>query len=160
MSGTTLFVVDMQDGFYAYAECLKDVIREIRLAKRRNDPIVFVELDPKYNNKTRPELIKAAESGGYKKLAVTTKIGGDGSVKLVTAAKNAGFKYDHVRVCGVNRGACVSNTINGLLNMGGIKVEVGFAATAPGPKKFEDDATTYIHDDYKAMFERGLILKK
>lgn len=161
MSGTTLFVVDMQHGFSSYTNCMTDVIREIELAKRRNDPIVFVELTPDSSGKTRPKLIKAAESGGYKKLAITTKAGGDGSKELVAAAKASGFQFKHVRVCGVNRNACVSNTIRGLMLMDDVqRVEVGFAATAPGPKKLGSSNSHYGNAEYHEFIKRGLILKK
>jgi hypothetical protein len=130
----------MQPGFGACHEIVNETIREIKLAKRRGDGIVFLELSPAPNGKTLPALVEAAHAGGYDKIAYATKNGGDGSVEFVDAAGAAEwFPLKRVRVCGVNRHACVENTVRGLINLISkkAKIEVAYLATAPGPRKYD-----------------------
>lgn len=157
MSGTTLCVIDMQPGFCACLEIVKETIREINLAKRRGDGIVFVELSPDGNGETLPELTKAAHAGGYTEIVYTTKNIGDGSIQFIDAAGDAGwFPLKRIRVCGVNRHSCVSNTIAGLIHLISkkVKIEVAYLATAPGSRKYNGDG------QYGRWEKEGLITIK
>lgn len=86
MAGTALCVIDMQPGFAGSQKIIDETIREIRLAKRRKDPIVFLELMPGSQKNTDHRLMEAAYSGGYSNIAVTTKTSGDGSRKGIEVA--------------------------------------------------------------------------
>jgi hypothetical protein len=138
MSGTTLYVVDMQPGYTGSLNIIDEVIREIRLAKRRKDIIAFVTLSANsgYGN-THPELIDAAKAGGYKRVLYTTKLGGDGSQELMALMDSVRTPIKRVRVCGVNRSACVWNTVYGLTNVlpPDAKIEVACDATSDSVSK-------------------------
>ena len=140
MSGTTLCVVDMQPAYPASLEIMKEVTREIELAKRRGDGIVFLELNPGTNGETHQELRDAAHAGEYSKIAYASKVSGDGSHEFVDAAGAAEwFSLKRVRVCGVNRGACVMDTVRGRVGLISkkVKLELAFEATAPGQKTWD-----------------------
>jgi nicotinamidase-related amidase len=153
MSGTTLCVIDMQPGFGACYEIVEETIREINLAKRRGDGIVFVELNTQYNKETLPQLKEAAHAGEYDKIAYTHKTVGDGSAVFLQAVEEANWfphKYKlhplrRIRVCGVNRHACVENTVLGLLTRAPkeSRIEVAYLATAPG-NRYWDESHPYI----------------
>jgi len=162
MAGTTLCVVDMQPGFNACYSIVQETIREIRLAKRRGDGIVFVELNPQYNKETLSELKEAAHAGGYEKIAYAKKTGGDGSAEFVDAAGAAGwFPLKRVRVCGVNRGACVIDTVRGLIGMisKNVRIELAYEATAPGTKKWAAD-DSWEKNQYQQMIDNGNLVVK
>ncbi len=162
MAGTILCVVDMQPGFGACYNIVKETIREIRLAKRRGDGIVFIELNPGYNRETISELKEEAHKGGYEKITYTKKTGGDGSAEFIDAAGAVGwFPLKRIRVCGVNRGACVMDTVRGLINMvpKNVRIEVAFEATAPGIKEWDKD-NSWEKQTYQEMVNNGLIVIK
>lgn len=159
MSGTALYVVDMQPGFPAYQEAMSEVLHEIRLAKRRGDGIYFVELDAHFNGKTHEKLVRTARSGGYDKVFFTSKLIADGSYQFIEAARQSKLPYRAVRVCGVNRGDCVLFTCIGLCeNLDPkVKVELALAATAPGSKVWHDYAAASYNSvtDYKQLIKQG-----
>ena len=129
MAGTVLYVVDMQYGFPASEKIIDETIREIRLARRRKDHIVFVELAPLSNGITHGQLL---ETAGVKRTSRIKKRGADGSEEFIAEIKKIGLKHKRVRVCGVNRDACVMNTVSGLMNRlpENIGIELACAATA------------------------------
>lgn len=161
MAGTTLCVVDMQPGFWSSDSIIKEVIREIKLAKRRNDGIVFLEMRPDFHNKTHNVLIDTAKSGGYAKVTYAEKKYNDGSDEFVKAVNVSGWsKLKRVRVCGVNRNACVNDTIHGLVVSGlDIKIELAFKATAPGPKRWEE-TTRWEKEDFQILIDKGILTIK
>lgn len=161
MSGTTLCVVDMQPIFLAYAECENAVLREIRLARRRNDGIVFLEMNVvKGSHKgTIPKLLNEAKRGGYNKVAVSVKRYADGSLQFLNAARRRGFNISKIRVCGVNRHACVKNTIEGLLDtLTDPKIEIVWSATAPSASLSQKEAQEF--NLYKKLIDAGLVIKR
>lgn len=139
MPGTTLCVVDMQPKYPAALTIMKEVIREIELAKQRGDGIVFIELKPDDNGKTHQSLLDVAHADKYSKIAYTTKTGGDGSNEFIDAAAEW-FPLKRIRICGVNRDACVMDTVRGLVALVSkkVKLELAFSATAPGKRKWSD----------------------
>lgn len=159
MSGTVLYVVDMQPGFNASLRILDETIREINLAKRRRDHIVFVELVPESNRATHGQLLEAAGHGGYDKISRITKLRGDGSVEFLAEAEKVEFQYKRVRVCGVNRHACVRNTIDGLRERlpKNIGIEIACAATADSCGKEWDERNDRY---YIQLAEQGEIKLK
>lgn len=158
MSGTTLCVVDMQPSFGTFRHCKEAVEHEIKLAKRRNDGIIFLEY---YNyGKTIPELTDLAKFNGYNRIGSIWKHRDGGGQEVVKAARKYGFTTERIRVCGVNRGACVSSTIEDLLNeLPDSRIEIAWAATAPGPAKWKDEKAQYIIDKYRALLDYGLIIR-
>ena len=133
MSGTVLYIVDMQPGYPGSFNIIDEVIREINLAKRRDDVVAFVTLmaDSGYG-KTHPQLLDTARAGGYQKVLQTTKNGADGSNELMALLAQNNTTPRRVRVVGVNRGACVFNTVQGLIGLPErkFKIEVVCDATS------------------------------
>jgi hypothetical protein len=162
MAGTTLCVVDMQPGFNACYSIVQETVREIRLAKKRGDGIVFIELHPRPNGKTLSRLKEVAHAGGYKKIVYTKKNWDDGSLEFIDAAGAAGwFPLKRVRVCGVNRGACVMSTVKGLIDIisKNVKIELAYEATAPGTKKWAEDESNEKLRYLEMVNDGNLIIK-
>ena len=159
MSGTTLYVVDMQPGYAGSLHIINEVIREIKLAKRRKDIIAFVTLCANSGyGETHPQLIDAAKEGGYERVLHTTKLGGDGSQELIALMNSVSTPLKRVRVCGVNRSACVWNTVYGLVNFvpRGFKIEVACNATSDfAPNKW--DPNSYSEKEYAKLAKEGKI---
>jgi hypothetical protein len=104
----------MQPEFSAAKKIIKPVQRQIRLAKRRKDIIVFVELRDGYSA-TIKELWKTL--GHYDNHIIARKNCDDGSGTIQKALKRKGIVTPvKFRVCGVNTPYCVWDTIVGLLN--------------------------------------------
>lgn len=163
MSGTTLCVIDMQPGFNASEDIINEVTKEIELAKRRKDGIVFIELNPDLNGNTHKVLLDVAHMGGYEKIACTTKYGGDGSSHFIdTVGATGWFPLKRVRVCGVNRGACVRDTVNGLVHLipKSIKLELAFRATAPGPRTWTLAFGTGEREIFEKLAKDGVLVIK
>lgn len=163
MAGTVLYIIDMQPLFSASLEIIAETKREIRLAKRRKDFIVFVELGPISKRDTIPSLLRAAHFGGYNKIRYCTKQGGDGSKEFFTLMKDVPVK--RVRVCGVNRDACVQSTVGGFIRHNitstkPIQIEVGKAATASDGynKKWNNDG--YTEKVYATLAKENKIVLK
>lgn len=159
---TPLYVVDMQPGYPGSFNIIDEVIREIKLAKRRKDVIAFVTLSANsgYGN-THPQLIDAAISGRYERVLYTTKVSGDGSHEFIHLMNSVKEPYKRVRVCGVNRGACVWNTVLGLIkNLSqSVSIELACDATSDGLSKGQHlwDHTGYIEKEYIKLAEQGKI---
>jgi nicotinamidase-related amidase len=143
MAGTTLCVVDMQKLYSGCYEVLDNVAHEIDLAKRRGDFIVFLEYGVPG---TLPELLKRANDK-HDKVIVSRKKTVDGSKAFISAVVKHRVLIKRVRVCGVNRSACVLATVNGLVyEIGGEKIEVACGATIDtfgGHKWSESDRNWY-----------------
>ena len=163
MPGTTLCVVDMQPGFNASENIINEVIKEIELAKRRKDGIVFIELNPEFNGSTHKVLLDSAHMGGYEKIAYATKHGGDGSSHFIdTVGASGWFPLKRVRVCGVNRGACVRDTVKGLVRLmsKSIGLELAFSATAPGPRTWTLAFGTGERESFEKLSKDGVLVIK
>jgi nicotinamidase-related amidase len=134
LEDTPLYIVDMQPGFSASNSIIEETLKEIELAKKNNDWIIFVELTPKSSKPTHKKLTRFARKNGYQKVKVITKPNSDGSEEFIGAAKGLNLNYKKVKVCGVNRHACVLATVKGLDEKlpEAMKIEVAWAATAPG----------------------------
>jgi len=108
MHNTTFCIIDMQDEFEDTARaCLDQVIREVRIAKKQRSGIIVLEyLD---SGDTFAEIKNAI--GDYELVTYATKDEDAGGVVLMLAALKRDFPTDIVRFSGVNRVACVDNTI-------------------------------------------------
>lgn len=105
----TLCVVDIQDYFDSSAVRLKQILKEIQLAKRRHAGIVVLEYDG--CGRSNEMILKALRN--YDRVRYKTKEHDDGSRELVRVAKQANFNLSKIRFCGVNRSYCVANTVAG-----------------------------------------------
>jgi len=127
LTGIPLYVVDMQSTYEASANIVEEVLREIELAKERDDYVIFVEFG---NTETLPKLKTAVEE--YDKTSVLRKASGDGSTQFIAEMEKMKKPVESVRVCGVNKGACVYNTVTGLIDRlpKSVKVELACDAVA------------------------------
>ena len=107
---TTLAIIDVQPKFSAAEEILDQVVHQIKLARRRSDGIVLVELG---GPQSHDEIYQALH--GYDKFVVANKNSSDGSREVIDAIYNNKYALDRVRVCGVNTCACVFFTLKGLM---------------------------------------------
>lgn len=122
----TLLVIDMQPHFKASQRrwLIKNVSDEIRDAMKVRDRIVFLEYTSipgkpgvMVKNTTDRRLIKIL--GDYDNALVVHKQQDDGSVevaKLIESldGNHPGAIREKFRVVGVNTGACVASTVNGM----------------------------------------------
>jgi hypothetical protein len=100
----------MQDGFPTSQKPLPEVVQEVKLAKKRNDAIVLVEY---YDcGDTHKPILDELE--GYGRVTKVVKHNDDGGSEVVSACDKEGFDMTTMRICGVNRSACVSSTIGGI----------------------------------------------
>jgi hypothetical protein len=102
---TPLVIIDMQYEFSAASKALKGVLKQIRLAKRRKAQIVVVEYtnsDPTYR-----EIHLSLKN--YKNVKWIEKFTDDGfgALRKKVWPKKWPSK---LRICGVNRCACVGDT--------------------------------------------------
>ena len=100
----------------------------------------------------------AAKKGGYERVLHTTKLGGDGSQELIALMNSVRTPLKRVRVCGVNRSACVWNTVYGLVNFvpRDFKIEVACNATSDfAPNKW--DPNSYSEKEYAKLAKEGKI---
>ena len=118
-----LCIVDMQEGFDAARTpglvCrISDLAREFRT---RDEPVVVLEYED-----SGPTLAPIKDALlGYWKVRFATKKGGDGSKEVKKACDSAGWSPNKISICGVEAGACVVQTFEGLWRlMRGIKLEV------------------------------------
>ena len=122
----TLVVVDMQSEFASTAEkCTKQVVREVKRAKRRGAGVIVLEY--KDAGKTFKEI--RDELKGYGRKTFATKNMNDGSHEAMKAAKRNGFSTEKIRVCGVNRSYCVLGTVEGFRRKGVEDIETAIDAT-------------------------------
>ena len=107
---TTLAIIDVQDKFLASKYIINQVIHQIKLARRRKDGIVLVELgEPRSYDK----IYKALHD--YCKFVVVRKESNDGSSEVIDAIYENHYALDRIRLCGVNTCACVLSTLRGLM---------------------------------------------
>lgn len=110
----TLVIIDMQHGFYTAnaKRTIDNVIKQVKLARLTNEYIIIVEYLPHMQfETTRPEIMKAIGDHAYIKVY---KYMDDGSKSILDACKLHDYPTDLFRICGVNTGACVRDTIIGL----------------------------------------------
>ena len=107
-----LVIIDMQIHFCTSEDesTQKACIREIKRAKRRNMPIIFLEYEG--FGATQPDLMQAL--GVYKKVKTLTKSTDSGSDEISSLLLRQWTSIQTLRICGVNAGACVISTIRGL----------------------------------------------
>jgi len=115
-----LIIIDAQDEFLDtqhYTECIKEMSREIRLAKRRNDYILFVEYVNSRNrivNKkpssvpTIPSLLSLVKN--YKKVIYVYKDNNDGGTEVLHTLRSKRIPRSNLRICGVYASFCVKDT--------------------------------------------------
>jgi nicotinamidase-related amidase len=118
---TALCVVDMQPGFGASWACLEGVLREVRLAKKRNAPIIVLEYEGV--GPTHYEILKTLSN--YQNVVFASKDENDGSPQAFPILKK--FNTNKTRIVGVNTCFCVMDTILGLIER---DVEVNLIETA------------------------------
>jgi len=102
-----LVIVDMQVGFES-ARCLKtrkNIVKAIRNSIKQEEQIVILEYSSFGN--TYSDILEALKDYPYDK---QIKFNDDGSQEVLEVSKDELFK-----VCGVNLGFCVRETIEGLI---------------------------------------------
>ena len=110
---TVLVVIDMQEDFTASSNkrAIKEIKRQIGLAKKREGPIVFMEY--KGYGKTITELMDFALTE-YDEVYQFEKYDDDGSKEIVEGLSEYGVSHKKLRICGVNTDCCVLDTVIGL----------------------------------------------
>jgi nicotinamidase-related amidase len=115
-----LVVIDMQPYFPATKKALRPVISEVKRAMKHEVPILLVELHNGYDDFgiTHGSITRAVE--GYPYVQLVHKAYNDGSVEVKKALDEQwGLgKETALEVCGVNTGACVADTAQGLAKKG------------------------------------------
>jgi nicotinamidase-related amidase len=126
---STLVIIDMQDAFHSakHYKVVEGVLRQIKLAKARKAGIVVVEYQ---EGGPTLDVIKEAVDG-YTRKTVTRKPSDDGSREVMRAIRRKKFNAEKLRVCGVNIGYCVKDTILGLLEWPSVQIEVAKDACGP-----------------------------
>jgi nicotinamidase-related amidase len=110
---TVLVVVDMQEYFDAAnnEKTLKEVKKQIQLAKKRNGPIIFLEYAE--SGKTKKELLDLVKN--YKHKYIETKYNDSGADKIIRVIKRGKLGEKNIRICGVNSDCCVLETTKDLI---------------------------------------------
>lgn len=115
-----LVIVDMQPGFLPHMHVRetiqKQVIREIKLAKKANLPIIVLEFHTKKHRElgyTISPIMKLLE--GYEKLHLCYKRKVSGADQVLQVVKKYNYPVSNYRVCGVEWGACVYQTAHDLV---------------------------------------------
>ena len=117
----TLVVVDMQPFYTTDAATIKNVAREVSLARERNNHIIFLTvpyLSPLQEapfKPTYPEILAEVEGYPSDLWQTAEKIFQDGSRIVFNTCAWKHFPINHLRVCGVNTDLCVLDTVKGLL---------------------------------------------
>lgn len=120
LTRASLVIVDMQPGFHSSQQpwLIENISREIRLAKRRREPIVLLRYhggseEHKDCWKVDSRIINAI--GNYSKVALMTKDVADGSEQVIEGLKKMKeFPVKQIKITGVNTDACVAETVNSL----------------------------------------------
>lgn len=112
----TLCIVDMQTEFPTHKPVIKQVLHEIRLAKKRNAAVIVLEYDD--SGPTIEPIKKALEN--YGRVAYVTKMQDGGGEEFFDTAESYGFNYNKVRMVGVNRSYCVFSTAREMVKDNGI----------------------------------------
>jgi len=110
----TLIIIDMQTKFdvASSSSTVKEIVRQVHLAKNREAPIVLVEY--RGSGKTDPLIIEAI--GSYRSFITILKGKNDGSDEVIEACTKCDISLKRVQVCGVYTSYCVRETVEGLLN--------------------------------------------
>lgn len=113
-----LIVVDVQPNFSAAETVIPAVKTQVRKAMREGLHIVFLEFGGDWYDPTFHEITDLVENYEFKQ--TVSKVWDDGSEEVADAlwgqwGLRAGTP---LRVCGVNTGACVADTAQGLAKMG------------------------------------------
>ena len=142
MAGTTLCIVDMQPCFAASnkPKVLKGVMHQIRLAIRRKDSIVVVEYASCYSDEGHEthQCIMEQIINSKCRFTVIKKPDNDGGEEILNACYRHRYSTKRLRLCGVNRTACVYYTALGILyQQPETDVEVSWGATSD--RIYEDD---------------------
>lgn len=115
----TLCIIDMQPKYEASKKVINQVCREVRRAKKNGDGIVVLEYvcageTPDDSSvRTHKKIMKTI--GEYKSAYVEYKCDDDGSPEIFNVLAGAKLPSEVLRVCGVNRYACVIATVEGLM---------------------------------------------
>ena len=106
---TALCIVDMQYSFMDTAEnALEGVLKEIKLARRRNAPVFILEYAG--CGKTVKPIWDALK--GYKHVYRPSRKNTDGGGReLLRCVEKNGVDARRIRMCGVNRSYCVGSTL-------------------------------------------------
>lgn len=124
---TTLIIIDMQEAFPASHGAVKGVLKQIALAKKRRAGILVI------NFTGEGPLLKEVKKKlqNYKRIKYCRKNDDNGAGEAIRAIKAAKFNLSKLRVCGVNTGACVYQTVLGLrrlLKNNAVKIELALDA--------------------------------
>lgn len=110
---TVLCVIDVQPRFKSAAEhVIPEVVHQIKLAIKRKSPIVLVEYGiefPSYD-----EVYEAFYCANPTLRTIVKKTQDDGSDDIIDGMKVKDFKFNRIRLCGVNTCSCVEKTARGL----------------------------------------------
>ena len=115
---TTLCIIDIQPRFAtATVDVIEEAVRQIHLAKRRQDGIVILEYgdsdeSPEYE-RSYPAIYDAI--GRYDKVAIKDKYDDSGADELLCAVSSHSFSTERLRVVGVNTCACVWATLDDVM---------------------------------------------
>lgn len=126
---STLVVIDMQYSFKSASnpDVVKNVLHQIKLAKTRMAGIVLL----RYID-SGPILYEISDAvDGYTRKTTVIKRDDDGSREVMKAINRKKFSSERIRVCGVNIGYCVQDTVCGLLSWPEVVVEVAKKACGP-----------------------------
>lgn len=118
----TLYIIDMQPHFLSAEFVISEVSKQVEWAHENNNDIAIVELNPMDFGKTYSYILEAVNM--KRKPIVFSKTGRSGARAFLD---HMGPKP--VRVCGVNRDACVRATIEDFIFFN-LDVEVACKATA------------------------------
>jgi nicotinamidase-related amidase len=112
----TLVIVDMQNNFFATrnTNLKKNIIREIKLSKKHNWPIIILE----FANCDRTLLCIRSLLNSYKNCFYEIKYENDGSKEVIHAINKRITinNSKNIRVVGVETNFCVGDTIRSLIH--------------------------------------------
>lgn len=111
-----LVVVDMQTGFRTTKSIVPNVEKVIRQAITKRQVIIFLELSNNTWGNIYQELVDAVEH--YPLAFMVRKADTDGSLEVWEFLKQLKYHPELITFCGVNRCACVRQTIVGLRRHG------------------------------------------
>jgi len=107
--GTTLCIVDVQPRFDAAEGIVLDVIKEIKLARKRKAGIVLVEYDGYGDDISYEEVYKALDK--YPFYDVVTKGTDNGGPEVIDIMQaQSYYDFNRIRICGCNACYCVRDT--------------------------------------------------
>jgi nicotinamidase-related amidase len=104
----TLVVIDMQPYFTSYIHAIFGVEAAIKRAKKSGCPIIFVEYSPEIYGKTDKKLKSMTEK--YSKTFFVKKTQVNGGKEIINAIRKHKLPA-RIRVCGVETGCCVLNSL-------------------------------------------------